>query len=263
MSFIRENDLLRPELLLNAAETLSVWPKRDGRNVQVTSASFEVLDPDGVTVRQASGAATLSTVTQGTRTVSRIDCSVAAIALADEDYQLKVSWADATVTGSELVTFDVCVAPLGSLLSLSDLAELQPDLPDALERLGVRLGYPDGQDAKEYAAGIYLTQARQRLQSRLQARAAADDSIRPYMIIDRRAVAAVERMFAMVAIYEALGGVTDDITDDAASLQLRHWAGRAESDWAALRFKYMAPDATDTSPTGDANFGRAFRVVRA
>lgn len=262
MTFVREGDLLRPELLTTGAGVITVWPKVDGANVQASAAGFVVYKPDGTTSLQ-TGAPTPTDVEQGNRTVSRIDCAVSAIATPDEDYQLRVQWTYGGSVYDEIVLFDVCLAPLGSLLSLSDLLELKPDVGDDLERYARRLGYPTGQEGQEAAAGICVTQARQEVQSRLQARAREAEEIRPHMMLDRRAVAAVERYFALAAVYEGLGGTTDDLDEQPAALALKHWLRRAEGAWVNLRVKYMAHDATDSSPAGRTHFGRAFQMERS
>ena len=75
MTFAFENDLLHPEFAISASGSLQVWPKVDGQNVQVTSASFEVLKPDGSTSVE-SGTITPATVALGNRSVSRLDLSL-------------------------------------------------------------------------------------------------------------------------------------------------------------------------------------------
>ena len=262
MAYVLESDLLRPELLVNAANVVAVWPKVGGRNVQASAATWSAYKPDGVTLVE-SGSPSPSDVTLGARTVSRIDCSLAAIAVADQDYQLHVQYTVGGTTYDQIVLFDVCLSPLGDHLSLNDLQELEPDLPEALDRLGQRLGYTAGQTAQEYAAGLYVKEARQETQSRLAAHARDADRIRPHQMLNSRSLAAVERLFAMVAVYEALGGTLVDLDDRAESLRLKHWSRRADREWAALRITYMAEDATTTAPAGETNFGRAFTMERA
>lgn len=262
MAYVLEGDLLRPEVLVNAASTIAVWPKVGGRNIQASAASWVAVKPDGMT-SVGSGTPTPTDVTLGARTISRIDCALSAIGTADEDYQLKVEFAFGGVTYDQIVLFDACISPLGDHLSLNDLQELEPDLPEALDRLGQRLGYTAGQEAQEYAAGVFVREARQETQSRLAAHASEAGRLRPHQLLDIRAVAAVERFFAMIAVYEALGGTMSELDDSRASLRLKHWSQRADRAWGALRVKYMAEDATSTAPAGVTEFGRAFTMERA
>ena len=263
MTFAFENDLLHPEFAISAAGSLQVWPKVDGQNVQVTSASFEVLKPDGSTSVE-TGTITPATVALGNRSVSRLDVTIAGIAQPDEDYQASVSWVYNGKTYTDTVLFDVCFRPLGSTVALSDLLEVKPDVSDDLERLAMLLGYPSGQEGLEAAARVYGARGRLTLQMRLRARSREDDQIRPHMLIDTRGpLALVERYFTLVAIYESLGGTTEELDERNESRALRQAISGADATWGAMRVTYTAHDATDMAPIGQTHFGGAFHMERA
>lgn len=247
MSYVVEQDDLRPEVPSGGSTVVSVWPKRLGLNTTADAgATYTLHDPSGTQL--SGGTVDPTAVTLGARSVSRFDVSISGLSDLDEDYQLRLTWTDATAGDqhTEIVLFDVSAAPLGALVSLNDLMELEPDVDEVLDRLGARLGYAAGQTAQEAAAAVYASLARQTLEARLSGRASADNEIRPAMLLDRTAVRRVERQWALAHLYSALGGSQDGEGD--ASDRYRHWMAGAEAAFAALRVRYST--TAELSPSG-------------
>ena len=260
MNYVRENDDLRPEIPRNGSGTITVWPKLDGLNTTADAgATYTVHDPAGVQV--ANGTVDPTAVQLGGRSVSRFDVTISGLSTLDEDYQFRLTWTDTATSRSDtaLVLFDVAAAPLGELVSLTDLLPLEVGVADTMERAGTLLGYAAGQTAQEAAAAEYAALARQTLEARLQSRAQEDAQIRPAMLLDRRAVRRVERQWALMHAYSGLRG--DDEGEDPASRAFRKWKSSADAAFASLRIKYSTAEDLTPTATTSGDFG-AFSVGR-
>lgn len=239
MAFEFENEIVHPEVQQGVTTTIRVYPTDGGQRVETTGTpTFEVLDPGGASL--ASGSITPVSATFGTRSVHRLDVAIPAQSDLDENYILRVNWVPSggTETRVETILFDVVLAPLGEGLSLSDLRELRVDVDVDLDRMGVRLGQSTGQTAQEFATQILARRAREQMFAWLRA---AGDRPRPYQIIERRALNAVERRIALRDLYE---GVTRDpgAGERSADALYRHYRDEARAAFEALRIAYSTDD---------------------
>jgi hypothetical protein len=233
VAFARELDSLRPELRAGAAGTVSHWPKVDGQNVLATAATFKVFDEGGTELQ--SGAASLTAV----GAVHRIDCAVSALSDLADGYRVEVTWTYASTTYFAAILFDVVLHPWvhSETISLNDLLEARPDVDQALDRLGVLLGYTAGEDAQNAAAAIMAERARVRLDAWLRSAATESGDLRPALIIDRVALSRVERPLALAALFESNAQDPEDGDAEPDALY-RHYTRRAEAEFKALRLAY-------------------------
>ena len=238
MPFELQTDTVRPEVQQGVAGTISLFPTVAGQRVEVSSASYEILQPGGAAL--ASGTVTPTAVTLGSRTVSRLDVPIAAISTLDEDYVLKVTWtaSGATVPQVELLLFDVVIASLGESVSLSDLREERADVEDELDTMGQRLGFTAGQTAQEAAAQVLAKKARTQLFAWLRS---AGDKPRPFMIIDRRPLNRVERMLCLRELYASFAHDPEEGERTADSLH-RFYSKEARATFESLHIAYSSDD---------------------
>lgn len=253
MAFELERDAHRLEAAKDVATTARVYPTKDGARQQATgAASYSIRTPEGVEI--TSGTVSDTDVTLGARTVTRFDVPIPAISTYDEGYQLRLIW-DYQGSNYELILFDVVASPMGEGISFSDLQGMRPDVDQTLDRLGQILGAAAGQTAQEFATANLAQRARARLINWLDgvqrvgsggggessALSNKQGSLRPWMILDRRAVSQVERYLAMELLYEGLARNHEE-GDDSSSGLYRSYRTLARSEFDALRIRY---DDTD------------------
>lgn len=281
MQYVRELDDLPWEVRRGAAAVLRYWPKVDGRNVAVSATAghcrYAVYSPQGSVVQ---GEANVTPTTINGR--SALDLAIPAIATLDERYQVRVYWRPsggaATTEVFDVRLFDVVLWPFGGpATSLNDLLELRADARDVLDRMGQRLGYAPGDEAREYAAAICAVHGRIALEARVRdavaqdARSAPSETVattsrasrytRPALILDRARLARCERMEAMAHAYRSIA-LGPEESDDPASQAYRHFR-----DGAGLAWQQVGPLAYDAGetlqPTGEiSDIGRMTRVRR-
>jgi len=281
MVYVRELDDLPWEVRRGTATTLRYWPKLDGRNVVASATAghcrYAIFSPQGTAIQ---GETNLTPTTIEGR--SALDIAIPAIGVLDERYQVRVYWresgAAATAEVFDVRLFDVVLFPFGGpTTSLNDLLELRADAKDVLDRMGQRLGYAAGDEAREYAAAICAVHGRIALEARLrdavatEARNAPSETkiaarpssryTRPALILDRARLARVERMEAMAHAYRSIA-LGPEESDDPASQAYRHFR-----DGAGLAWQQVGPLAYDDSetlqPSGEvSDVGRMTRVRR-
>lgn len=281
MVYVRELDDLPWEVRRSTAAVLRYWPKVDGRNVVASATAghcrYSIHGPNGDTVQ---GEANVSPTTVEGR--SALDLSIPAIATLDERYQVRVYWRPtggaATSEVFDVRLFDVVLFPFGGpSTSLNDLLELRADVRDVLDRMGQRLGYAAGDEAREYAAAICAVHGRIALEARVrdavaqEARSAPSETVattrrssrytRPALILDRARLSRVERMEAIAHAYRAIA-LGPEESDDPASQAYRHFRDGAGVAWQQVG--PLAYDAGETlQPTGElSDVGRLTRVRR-
>jgi hypothetical protein len=263
MLYVRELDDLPWEVRRGAAAVLRYWPKVDGRNVVASATAghcrYAIYSPQGGVVQ---GEANVAPTTVNGR--SALDLAVPAIATLDERYQVRVYWRPsggaATSEVFDVRLFDCVLFPFGGpSTSLNDLLELRADARDVLDRMGQRLGYAAGDEAREYAAAICAVHGRIALEARVRDAVATDARnapsetrpgtvqrsrfMRPALILDRARLARVERMEAMAHAYRSIA-LGPEESDDPASQAYRHFR-----DGAGLAWQQVGPLAYDESET--------------
>ena len=281
MVYVRELDDLPWEVRRSAATVLRYWPKRDGRNVVASSTAghcrYSLHGPNGDTVQAETNVA--PTTVEGR---SALDLAIPAISTLDERYQVRIYWretgAAATAELFDVRLFDVVLFPFGGpSTSLNDLLELRADARDVLDRMGQRLGYAAGDEAREYAAAVCAVHGRIALEARvrdavaMEARSSPSETqaparhssryTRPALILDRARLARVERMEAMAHAYRSIA-LGPEESDDPASQAYRHFR-----DGAGLAWQQVGPLAYDAGetlqPTSElGSIGRLTRVRR-
>lgn len=281
MVYVRELDDLPWEVRRSTAAVLRYWPKREGRNVVASSTAghcrYAVYDPQGAVVQAEANVA--PTTVDGR---SALDLAIPAISTLDERYQVRIYWRETGAAQTSEVfdvrLFDVVLFPFGGpSTSLNDLLELRADARDVLDRMGQRLGYAAGDEAREYAAAICAVHGRIALEARVrdavaqEARSAPSETVattrgrsqytRPALILDRARLARCERMEAMAHAYRSIA-LGPEESDDPASQAYRHFR-----DGAGLAWQQVGPLAYDAGetlqPTSElGSIGRLTRVRR-
>ncbi len=269
MVFLFEADGVRPEIQYGASGSIRVVPKYQGTPVDVgdlSDATYSILTSDGVSL--GTGVVSVSSATLGSRTVGYYDVPIPSVSKVYSDVVLEVVWPHASATvAPDLVLFDIVRAPLGDLVSMSDLMSIRSDLEDSLIRIGNRLGFPVSTDAErqtaaEAATRSFAESARIELQARLYQRAERDGQPRPHQLLDRRQVARIEARFALMALYEA---VAKDPTEgeDSASGFYRHYRDEASRMLEQLRIAYTDLDTDLEVADETSSYGRTFNIRRS
>lgn len=238
--------VMRQELEKGLAGTVYFWPKLPGSgNLDITSATYVIQEPNGTEI-EASQSATLTTV----GTVERVDCDVAAITTADEGYRCVISWVYGGVTRTEIVLFDVLVAPYANTIavSLNDLQEERPDVSVVCSRLGELLN----SKTAEQVAAMYAYRARVRINRIIKDRIDAERSeagasveswplskrySRANAIVNREDLNRLERVIALMLIYAASTRDPDDGDDEMAALY-RFYRAEMNEELKSLRIEY-------------------------
>ncbi len=270
MAFARELDELRQEVRKDASGTISFWPKVDGENVAVTSATAAVYDCDG-NVLQATASLTPTDVGG----VDRFDKTVNAISTLNEDYRVEFTWIYNGVTRVNHVYFDIVLYPFGQpSVSLNDLLEQRPDSAETLERLGLQLGYTLS-DAQEKMAAILAVRARVELDAILRKQLtdywqslSTEDQFRhgsrysrPHLILNRERLNRAERMLAMKALYES--DMVDAEGVEASSSLYRLYEQKVNAaimGLGPLKFDHDPDLKADDEQIGIGSVGRLKRV---
>lgn len=260
--FLFENDDIRPDAPRGQASTITVVPKIDGTPVDASGASsgdWTVTESGGLAL--GAGTVSVTSVTAGSRTVASYVVPIPAIDRIQEDVVLSLRW---TPTGgqqvTELVTFDVVAAALGGMVSVNDLLRHRPDVQEALERIGRRLGVSSSeQAAAEAGARSVAVLARQALQAMLRQRAETDGQPRPAQILDRRELARVEALLALRELYASLGRDPQEGEDQGSALY-RHYRTQADSAFESMRVAYQTGE--DLTKAGTTSFSRVFSMRR-
>ena len=263
MTFLYEQDDLRPQMALGAAGTIRVVPKIDGITVNaadIVSSTWAVTTPANRPI--ASGTLSVVSLTQGARTVAAFDVPVPAISDLDEDYLAKVDWATAARSGKEIVTFDVVVSPLPELVSLNDVVRHRSNAAQMFERIGRNQGEPSSSSAQEAAeAGVrsIAILGRQEMMTRLRRRAHDEGKPYPAQILDRRELGRVEVLFTLRALFAALARDPQEGEDEASALY-RHYTNQADMAFENMRVAYHTSD--DLGVVGVTDFNQTFYLRR-
>jgi hypothetical protein len=239
MPYAHEHHGLRREVRRGAAATLNYWPKVDGANVIVTSATVST-PASGVVI-------TPWPPPPATAAYSRLDITVPAQAELAENVALELTWAGALGAGRGQVVFDVVRNPCGLLVSLNQLVTRRPDALRILRRIGeflATLNTPATALTPEETAGIIAASARVELQDKLRAAARELASARPSLILDQDRLVRAETALTLAHMYEAVckdptGGTDDD------SAQARQWRAEFATAWTE-----MGPLAVDADGDG-------------
>lgn len=213
MAFAFEGDLLRTELRKGVAGTVSFRPQVAGvgSTTPTGTPTFTVHKPDGTQVQ--SGSATVSANT--------ISCAVSALDEVESDYQVRITWTSADVSGDQLhiEPFDVVMWPFGPVdIGINDLKAARPDLDRLLKRNGQRLGLDaDGDVAAEMYASILAYRARIVLEgwvrSSLPEGSLPTGFRRGWVVLDRDRLRRVEVSLAVAEAYASeMTGREDDDT---------------------------------------------------
>ena len=272
MPFVRERDDLPWEARLNASATFRYWPKLDGRNIVASPTAGHCR----YAVRGADGSSILGETNVTPTTVagvSRLDLAIPAIATLGERLQVRIWFRE---TGGaeryDMRTFDVVLHPFGQpWTSRNDILEMRPDADTHLDRIGQRLGYAAGDEAKIFAAAICAIHGRIALEARIRDTIGVDRSssgrlgagfTRPALIIDRQRLARVERYETMAHLYRSVAQKPED-GDDPASQLFRHFRDSANTAWAQVGPLGYDADQNGVPDTVISDVTRVFRFRRA
>jgi hypothetical protein len=273
VTYARELDELRREVRKDVATTLKFWPKIDGANVIAEDTGsvnvFTVYDSNGA-VLQASTAATVTDIGSPDE-YSYLTLSIPAISTLQEDCTVQITWYQDTIATAhfDVISFDVVLYPLGGpSVSLNDLLEERPDCGEVLDRLGVLLGYTTGDAAKKGMAAVVAYRGLIELDGKIRNAVAKSQNsdvpsytstltsgtpiyTRPYLILNRERLNAVERKCALKALYAA--DMSEPEGDDESAALYRFYAQEAETAWRGvgpLKYDSVEDLVPDTELTG-------------
>lgn len=255
MTYLMELDTFRPEVALNVGGAFGVYPKTHGTGAQVSgTVSYTVHKPNGEQV--ASGTAT--PFDAGTPPVSVVSFVIGAGVAAElgEDYSVRWTWSDGSVSHPEVTLFDVVRVPYGGSVSLNEMMEERPDIDRVLGRIASMLELPDAATA----ARVFAMRARGELDAMVRSAATELGTIRPALILDRFQLQRVERK---LACREVFGSIAKDPTEgeDEASTLYRYFDQAAQSAWRSMGpIKYDADE--DLVPETTVRPGAASVVTR-
>lgn len=258
-----ENDDLRPELPRGGVRPIRFVPKLNGSAVDFTglsSATWEAKKKGGETLEVGTTAPTSASF--GDRTVGFYTIQLAAINSILEDCILTVDWAFGGLSYRETVMFDVCLIPLGEQIGVSDLTEARFDASTHLIRLGGLNGNTGEQTQMEAGTRIVATRARSDLQQKLRRKAFNDGQIRPYQILDQRAVRRIEVLMALRELYKSMANAPTNGEDQASSLY-RFYAAEAEREFQQLVVTYSDQEEVQVASIEEHSNCYYVRRVRA
>lgn len=270
MTYAKELDELRAEIKQNKAGSVFFIPKVLGvGNVQPTSATYIVYDPQGVALQSSASA----TITELSSPVYKVIASVSAgsTATLDTDYRVDFEWAYGGETYYYTRYFDVVKYPFGPpSVSYTDMVEEKIVASKILERHGLALGF-NSATAKTEMAAVYAYRARIELDRmlrdkiRTQVEASSPTNTlrpgmyklgRPHMILNRiETLNTLERKLAMRLMFAA--DMTDREGTGASASDYRFYAEEVERVFRGIGpidFDYnedMVPDTTVESLARD------------
>lgn len=261
-AFFYEQDDVRPEAAKGQSAIITIVPKVDGAPADLAGISpgqWTVTESGGLQL--SSGSVNATGVVYGDRTAAQYVVTVPGIDRIQEDCILTLRWTtDDGIPRTEVVVFDVVVAPLGALVSVNDLMRIRLDADKVLRRIGQNLGVTTSEQASvEAGARSVAVLARQALQAKLHDRAERDGSPRPAQLLDRRRVAHVEALLALQHMYASVAN--DPIEgEDHESALFRHFRNQADAAMESMKLAYQTGD--DLNKAGVTNFGSTFRLRR-
>lgn len=251
MTFLFEQDDVRAEVPRGAAGTIRIVPKIDGDAVDaagISSLEWTAVEPTGDAIGTGTTAAT--SVSYGTRTVAVYDVTVPAVSEHREDCVLRFTYTPSGGSArSDVLTFDVVEFPLGDLISVSDILRHRADAGEYLQRIGVRHGETtDRETSIRVGLRAMAVLARQTMVERLRYRADNDGRPRASQILDRRELARIESLYALMHMF---GAVASDPAegDDKPSSLYRHFARQSQGAFESMRVAYTNDEELDVDGT--------------
>lgn len=253
--YTREFAGVAREVQKGVGGVVSLWPKLNGVNIVVSSATSSRGTVDAVDLPSMSPA------------YSRLDVTLGPGDATDygESNELYCDWSNSDGSGRELVTYDVVRSPIGLLVSANQMRERRPSLQKVLTRLGALLVEPDDTAMPpEEVAAIYSATARVELQDKLRnsvrdlalpggsSPVAVGTSLslatmRCALVTDRARLLRAETALAVCHCYEAIA--KDPLAGkDEDSAQAIYWRREYERAW-----KELGPLAVDLDQDGNSD----------
>lgn len=233
-----ELDQLRQEITLGLDSTqyLRVYPKVAGTGAVTgaDAAAYALADAGGNAV--ASGTVNFD----DTEGAYLVPVAPADYGDPEERCKLTLDWVYSGTTYRAVVLFDVVRHPYAatSLVGLADLEDLEPYAKRHLVKLANQLGVTGTDTAKaEALASRFAYQARVEVDGWVRAAATDLGTTRPAAVLDRTALARVERLMALALMYNGMGGGPES----EAQAKAKDYKARAQEAWRTL-----GPVAVDT-----------------